>query len=352
MRPRNVEESVDRIGALRLGRRLAHFRVLTEHPVFHQLHRRLNGGQSSERIAQWLLSTLPYDDPLGAGSTTQEALARRLRRFRAALPDGVMLSQGYLDRRYRSLDAGIDALIELDALIRYQKTRVEILAEREPEFRLPIEAQRRGVETLAELLMKRHIMAIGLGLTRLVQIGQMNLASCVRNAGPAGPTLEEIVHEHPDVIPAMTAFFDAIDEAAAGGGGTFQGPYEGSPSGHWTRRTEAHSPTAPGSERRGRPDDLTGASRPIGRHRGVVGRQPVEFSLLGPHCAAAPGRPERRARSRAGLPRNRDGRRGAVAATRRRHGRRFGIEPEAGRHWRPARFYASSTRLQPSAGPV
>lgn len=238
MKPGDVGESVDRIGiALRLGRRLQHFRVLTEHPLFHQFYGRLIGGQSSERIAQWLLSTLPYDDPLGAGWTTQDALTRRLRRFRLALPDGTVLSRGYLDRRYQSLDTGIDALIEMDALIRYQKTRVEILAEREPEFGVPIEAQRREVETLAELLMKRHIIATGPGLTHVVEIGQMNVASSVRNAAPAGPTLGEIVHEHPEVIPAMTASFDAIDEAAVGGG-TFQGAYEDSPSSRWAQGRE------------------------------------------------------------------------------------------------------------------
>lgn len=39
---------------------------------------------------------------------------------------------------------------------------------------------------LAELLIKRHAMATGLGLTHVVQIGQMNVASNVRIAGPGG----------------------------------------------------------------------------------------------------------------------------------------------------------------------
>jgi hypothetical protein len=130
--PKVAEDSFDSIGAaVQIGRRPRHFRVLTDYPLFHQIYGRLVGGQSSERIAAWLLSSLPHNDSLGAGATNQRALARRLRRLGAALPDGAVLSQGYLDQRFKSLDAGVDALAELDALIRYQKERLDILAERE-----------------------------------------------------------------------------------------------------------------------------------------------------------------------------------------------------------------------------
>jgi len=38
--------------ALAHGRRLRHFRALTEHPLFAQIYGRLVGGQSSYRIAR------------------------------------------------------------------------------------------------------------------------------------------------------------------------------------------------------------------------------------------------------------------------------------------------------------
>lgn len=240
MRPHDAEDSLDRIGiAVQLGRRLQHFRVLTEHPMFHQIYGRLIGGQSTERIAAWLLSSLPRSDSLGSDSTTQEALARRLRRFRAALPDGAVLSQGYLDRRFRSLDAGIDVLAELDALIRYQKERLEILAEREQDSRAPVEAQRREVETLAELLVKRNTMATGLGLIQIAQLEQMKLASHASHTIHSEPTWGDVVHEHPELIPQMASFFDAVDEAAMSGRGVFTGRVEDSASLRWAQLREA-----------------------------------------------------------------------------------------------------------------
>jgi hypothetical protein len=207
--------------------------------MFHQVYGRLIGGQSSERIAAWLLSSLPRNDRLGSDSTTQEALARRLRRFRAALPDGTVLSQGYLDQRFRAFDAGIDALAELDALIRYQKERLEIIAEREHNSQAPLEAQRREVETLADLLMKRNSMATGLGLIQIAQLEQMKPDSSASHAVPSEPTWGHVVHEHPELIPQMASFFDAVDEAAMTGSGVFRGKVEESASRRWAQMQEA-----------------------------------------------------------------------------------------------------------------
>jgi len=184
--------------------------VLTAHPLFAQIYGQLIGGQSRYRIATWLLSTLPHDDPFGTSSTTLEVLARRLRPYREAVPDGMVLSQGYLDRRYGSLDIGIDVLVELDALIRCQKQRLEILAEREHELQLPIDAQRQEVHELADLLTKRHAMALSLGVTPVVQVEQFNL----NVAGPpaaTATTLNDLLYAHPELIPDVMALLDRID---------------------------------------------------------------------------------------------------------------------------------------------
>jgi len=116
----------------------------------------------------------------------------------------------------------IDVLVELDALIRYQKERLEILAEREREFQLPIDAQRQEVHELADLLTKRHAMALSLGVTPVVQVEQFNLNVAGPPAATAATTLNDLLCAHPELIPDVMALLDRID-AVTGTPGVLDG---------------------------------------------------------------------------------------------------------------------------------
>jgi hypothetical protein len=216
--PRSTAEAADVFEpAVWLGDRIARFRPITTHPAFRQILGRLLGGQSGDRVADWLQATLDADDPLGASSIGRNALARRLYRFKSLLPPGQALSAGYLDRKFLRLDAEIDELAHMDALIRYQITRLEIMAEKEVDFQVPVEAQRQEVAQLADLLMKRREMVKGVGNVMLNFGPQTNVAQAIvipemsRQAG----TVDEWLLEHPEKIPALAQLFDALEEVGA-----------------------------------------------------------------------------------------------------------------------------------------
>lgn len=213
-----VEDSKrDRMAAaLWLGRH-SRFKSLVEHPMFPQAFGRMVAGESILRVTVWLQSAVPVDDPvLGAGSTSFDALSRRLYRFRAALPDHVIFARSYLDEKFRSVESSLDVIDEFDAVIRLQKERVGTFVEKERGFPVPLEQVRREIATLGTLLESRRDTAIVFGLHgpsavvphTPLSLTQVNVTSVQPTA--AGRKFAELMQERPELVGSVSALLDEL----------------------------------------------------------------------------------------------------------------------------------------------
>lgn len=115
----------------------ANFGELTTHRMFSGLYGRMAGGWSSPRIVDWLWTLVPASDRLGSDHVTRASLVRRLNRFRAYLPEQVLIERTEMEKRFYRIDSGLDALAEMDANIRHQKVRVAKFGEQELKFPTP-----------------------------------------------------------------------------------------------------------------------------------------------------------------------------------------------------------------------
>jgi hypothetical protein len=214
--PDFVKSAQDRLEpALWLGRRIARFRVLTEHPMFPAIFGRLVSGQAPAMIIRWLWTKIPPDDVFGPQSTTAAALERRLLRFRSVLPPDVVIAANTIDAQFKRAGAVLDVLEEFDILIRFQKARLEKGAQREATLPLPIESLRREVGTLADLLTARHNAEQGYGG---VQIGDTYIGGqhvTVQGSGSPVDVVRQFMQREPNKAPGVLELMDRIDELDA-----------------------------------------------------------------------------------------------------------------------------------------
>lgn len=189
---------------------------LRNHHLFPSILGRMLGGWTLYRLAGWVQDHVAKDDPLGFDNLDREALMHRLKRFRNRLPPSLFLPRAYLDDLIASADAEIDVLAELNALIRYQKKRLDLLRGREVEMELPIEQQRKEIQTLLELLMRARDTQISLGVTPGMLAPSVNV-NVETNGGydhAQETRLERYLRENPqdvaDVIGKLDKGLDAI----------------------------------------------------------------------------------------------------------------------------------------------
>jgi len=215
--------------ALWLGTRVSRFRSLIEHPLFSQIYGRMVNGESPMRIAAWLQSNVPPDDPFGSIQITYAALWRRLYRFRDALPPETVIVGGYINK-FASTEASLNVLNEFDTLIRLQRARISKFAERETGLSAPLEQVRREIETLGQLLARRLSVAIALGLhpgvvdpSRPLYAGGTTVQVNIGGPTPEARRYAQLLEERPELVVSMTELFDRLDgiiEGGAGGGST------------------------------------------------------------------------------------------------------------------------------------
>ncbi len=208
--------------ALWLGTRVSRFRSLVEHPLFSQIYGRIVNGESPMRIAAWVQSSVPADDPFGVGRITYPALWRRLYRFRDALPPSTIIQAGYINQ-FASAEASLDVLTEFDTLIRLQRARISRYAEQEVGLPGPREQVRREIETLGQLLARRLSVAIALGLhpgvvdpSRPLVVGGTTVQVNIGSPTPAARRYAELLAERPELVVTMTELFDRLDGVIEG----------------------------------------------------------------------------------------------------------------------------------------
>lgn len=202
--------------AMFLGRRIKRFGELTSHPLFGVMYGRLLARRPAMEIVRYVKEHAAPGDKL-AGLSDQ-ALERRLLRFRAALPATAFVAKSTFDDEFRRNGAGVDVLDELDALIRYQKDRIERFREQEKAFPVPVEQQRREVLTMAELLKQRRETAIALGVMPGMMSPTINASVDARSVSLSfgeprddEPRLSQVLSDRPALIPKVMRLLDEID---------------------------------------------------------------------------------------------------------------------------------------------
>lgn len=207
--PRMVEEEPDRIeAAIWTARRSRFFRRLYEHPKFVEIFGYLRRGVPVTRVARWLQQSVPPSDPLGSGTMNAKALERTLYRFRSLLPEGTIDSTAFM-KQFILLGESVDVLEEMDALIRYQRWRIEQKAESERDFPVPLEAIGKEVDRLREALAARAtIQQVLLGkVPGTAQITQQFLT-----VSPQEDDLDRLMREQPERIPEVMSLIDQMDK--------------------------------------------------------------------------------------------------------------------------------------------
>lgn len=149
-------------------------------------------------------------------------LLSRMYRLRRMLPEAMTVELTRLDEKHRRHGAGVDVIEEMDALVRYQKSRVATFMDTEASFQVPVEQQRREVLTLMQLLKDRRDTAVMMGLHPGVTLTPETVIDARQVHVTVGQsTLEQLLDANPSAIPMVMNLFDgleALDGPEQGGG--------------------------------------------------------------------------------------------------------------------------------------
>jgi hypothetical protein len=198
-----------------LGDRVHRYRELLMHPLFKQIHGKLVVGLSPYVVADWIRSRVPPDDPLGTDNVKRDSLIRRLYRYRNVLPKALFLEPTYIDTLVKGAELDIDVMTELDALIVYQKDRINNFAEREKTFPIPLDQQRKEVMALADLLKQRRDTSIALGYTPGILPGVVQIFGGDRSEGdelPQESRMERYLADNPLQVGPILELMSALEE--------------------------------------------------------------------------------------------------------------------------------------------
>jgi len=201
-------------GGVLLARRFAGLARLPEHPMFTAIHGRLVAGESPYHLARWIQGQVPLDDPLGSASIKVGSLERKLRRYRALMPQHMLIPPTHIDSLMKGALLEIDVVREFTGLILYQKQRIEQFASKEKDWPLGMtsEQQRKEVLTLAQLLKDMRDTQIALGVVPGVLPGTsvMNQVIAVGADFNEGDPLSHFLAENPQAIPRVMEALDAV----------------------------------------------------------------------------------------------------------------------------------------------
>jgi hypothetical protein len=185
---------------------------LPEHRLFPAIHGRLVAGESPYHLARWIQSQVPLDDPLGSATITGDSLERKLRRYRALMPQHMLIPPTHIDSLMRGSFLEIDVVREFTGLILYQKQRIEQFASKEKDWPLGItsEQQRKEVLTLAQLLKDMRDTQIALGITPGTLPNQITVTSEGPDHDVQQDPLSLFLASNPQAIPMVMGALEQL----------------------------------------------------------------------------------------------------------------------------------------------
>lgn len=212
----------------RMSRRVGKWGELYTHPLWDEIFQKMIARQSPATIEKWLRPRLQPGEPLYDVST--DALVGRLRRMLQTIPKEAFVPLTDIERKYYH-DSRLDVMNEYAGMIRYQKARIDRFAAAEEDFPLPVEQQRRELETLSEMLKQYWQAEVGLGLRPSAQspTPQTNVDVTVVNQnrmdtlGNVGQEMAATMQQQPNAIPEVMGLLQRLRDGESEAAQTIEG---------------------------------------------------------------------------------------------------------------------------------